>query len=76
MKPTDNQVLRQKIGQLFEQLPKLENIELAHGGQRYRAERAAPWVLMDTKAARGWDRWTEWPLPEYHQWKARREPQP
>ncbi|MDA8151823.1 MAG: hypothetical protein M0003_03780 [Acidithiobacillus sp.] len=71
MKPTDNQELRQKIGQLFEQLPELETIELTYGGKRYRARLSMPWVCMDVKAeGRGWDDWTEWPLPEYHRRKA------
>lgn len=63
--------LRQKIGQLFESLPELENIEFTHGGQRYRARRSMPWVCMDVKAeGRGWDDWTEWPLPEFYRRKA------
>ena len=53
--------LRQKIGQLFEQMPELETIELTHGGQRYRARRSEPWVMMDAKAdGRGWNFWTEY----------------
>ena len=67
MKATDMPELRQKIGQLFEQLPELESIELTHGGKRYRARLSMPWVCMDTKAeGRGWDDWTEWPLPEFY----------
>ncbi len=63
--------LRQKIGQLFEQMPELETIELTHGGQRYRARRSEPWVMMDAKAdGRGWNFWTEYPLPEYFRRKA------
>lgn len=61
----DEPGLRQKIGQLFERLPELDNIELTIGGKRYRARRVMPWVVMDVKSARGWDCWTEWPLPEY-----------
>ena len=58
--------LRQAIGKLFESLPALENIEFTHGGKKYRARRSEPWVCMDAKAeGRGWDCWTEWPLPEY-----------
>jgi hypothetical protein len=63
--------LRQKIGQLFASLPELESIELTHGGKRYRARRSEPWVTMDAKAqGRGWDCWTEWPLPEFYRRKA------
>lgn len=65
------QKLRKTIGQLFEQLPELESIELTHGGKRYRARLSMPWVCMDTKAeGRGWDDWTEWPLPEFYRRKA------
>jgi len=65
------QKLRKTIGQLFEQLPELESIELTHGGKRYRARLSMPWVCMDVKAeGRGWDCWTEWPLPEYYRRKA------
>ena len=61
------QKLRKTIGQLFEQLPELESIELTHGGKRYRARLSMPWVCMDVKTkGRGWDCWTEWPLPEYY----------
>ncbi|MCR2831234.1 hypothetical protein NR402_13230 [Acidithiobacillus ferrooxidans] len=61
------QKLRKTIGQLFEQLPELESIELTHGGKRYRARLSMPWVCIDVKAeGRGWDDWTEWPLPEYY----------
>lgn len=67
-----NEALRKTIGQLFDQLPELENIDFTHGGQRYRAKRASPWVLLDSKAARGWDMWTEWALREYHQGKVGR----
>lgn len=71
MKPTDNQELRQKIGQLFEQLPELTEASFTIGGKRYRARRSMPWVCMDVKAeGRGWDIWTEWPLPEYYRRKA------
>jgi hypothetical protein len=63
--------LRQTIGRLFEQLPELENIEFTIGGQRYRARLCVPWVCMDVKAdGRGWDCWTEWPLPEFYRRKA------
>ncbi len=65
------QKLRKTIGQLFEQLPELESIELTHGGKRYRARLSMPWVCMDTKAeGRGWDDWTEWPLPEFYRRRA------
>jgi hypothetical protein len=63
--------LRRKIGQLFESLPGLETIELTYGGKRYRARLAMPWVCMDVKAARGWDAWTEWPMPEYRRARGR-----
>ncbi len=67
MKPTDMPELRRKIGQLFEQLPELENIEFTHGGKRYRARLSMPWIVMDVQAeGRGWERWTEWPLPEFY----------
>ncbi|BDB13825.1 hypothetical protein [Acidithiobacillus ferrooxidans] len=67
MKPNDMPELRRKIGQLFEQLPELETIELTYGGKRYRARLSMPWVCMDVKAeGRGWDDWTEWPLPEFY----------
>lgn len=65
------QKLRKTIGQLFEQLPELESIELTHGGKRYRARLSMPWVCMDTKAeGRGWDDWAEWPLPEFYRRRA------
>lgn len=61
--------LRVAIGKLFETLPALENIELSLGGQRYRAHRSEPWVCMDKKSSgRGWDDWTEYPLPAYHEY--------
>lgn len=60
--------LRVAIGKLFETLPALENIELSLGGQRYRAHRSEPWVCMDVKAkGRGWECWTEYGLPAYHE---------
>ena len=63
--------LRQTIGRLFETLPELESIELTHGGKRYRARLSMPWVTMDAKAeGRGWNCWTEYPLPEYFRRKA------
>ena len=63
--------LRRTIGQLFESLPELESIELTHGGKRYRARLSMPWVTMDAKAeGRGWNCWTEYPLPEYFRRKA------
>ena len=71
MKPTDMPELRQKIGQLFEQLPELTEASFTIGGKQYRARLSMPWVCMDTKAeGRGWDSWTEWPLPEYYRRKA------
>ncbi|WP_461596779.1 hypothetical protein [Thiomonas sp.] len=66
----ETQKLRKTIGQLFESLPGLESIELTHGGKRYRARLSMPWVCMDVKAARGWDNWTEWPLPEFYRRRA------
>ena len=63
--------LRREIGQLFENLPGLETIEITHGGKRYRARLSMPWVMMDVKAeGRGWNCWTEYPLPEYFRRKA------
>ena len=71
MKPTDMPELRQKIGQLFEQLPELTEATLTIGGERYRARLSMPWVCMDVKTdGWGWDCWTEWPLPEYYRRKA------
>lgn len=65
--------LRRTIGQLFEQMPELENIEITHGGKRYRARRSGHWVLLDAKAqGRGWDFWTEWPLPSWYAWQRQR----
>ena len=57
--------LRQKIGQLFEQVPELTEATFTIGGQRYRARLSMPWVMLDVKAPRGWNPWTEWPLPEF-----------
>ena len=62
--------LRQKIGELFEQVPGLTEATFTIGGQRYRARLSMPWVCMDVKAARGWQPWTEWPLPEFYRRKA------
>ena len=56
--------LRRKIGQLFEQLPELTDATFTIGGQRYRARLSMPWVVLDAKTAKGWQPWTEWPLPE------------
>jgi hypothetical protein len=68
----ETQKLRKTIGQLFEQLPDLENIELTHGGQRYRARRTGCWVCMDVKAdGRGWNDWTEWALPAFYRWQSK-----
>lgn len=67
----DEPLLRQKIGQLFEQLPELTEVTLTIGGKRYRGRLSMPWVCMDAKAeGRGWDCWTEWPLPEFYRRKA------
>jgi len=66
MTTNDLQKLRKTIGRLFEELPELEEATFTVGGKRYRACRREPWVCMDAKATgRGWDYWTEWPLPEY-----------
>jgi hypothetical protein len=71
MKATDMPELRQKIGQLFESLPELTEATLTIGGKRYRARLSMPWVCMDVKAeGRGWDDWTEWPLPEFYRRRA------
>ncbi|MFA5730858.1 hypothetical protein [Acidithiobacillus sp.] len=65
------QKLRKTIGQLFESLPELTEAALTIGGKRYRARLSMPWVCVDTKAeGRGWDCWTEWPLPEFYRRKA------
>ncbi|MBN6739966.1 hypothetical protein JKG47_05340 [Acidithiobacillus sp. MC6.1] len=67
MKPTDEmQKTRLTIGRMFEQLPDLERAEFTIGGKRYRAHRSLPWVCIDAKnEGRGWDYWTEYPLPEW-----------
>jgi len=66
MTTNDLQKLRKTIGKLFEELPELEEATFTVGGKRFRAHRAMPWVCMDAKAeGRGWNYWTEWPLPEY-----------
>lgn len=57
--------LRRTLGQLFEGLPELTDATVTIGGQLYRARRNAPWVLIDAKAPRGWNPWTEWPLPAF-----------
>jgi hypothetical protein len=67
MTTNDLQKLRKTIGQLFEELPELEEATFTVGGKRYRARLAMPWVCMDVKAeGRGWDYWTEWALSEYY----------
>lgn len=72
----DLQTLRKTIGQLFESLPELTEASFTIGGKQYRAHRSEPWVCMDAKAARGWDAWTEYPLPEYYRRKAMGQTRP
>ena len=61
--------IRQAIGHLFEQLPELTEATFTIGGTGYRARRSGHWVLMDRKAAKGWDFWTEWALPSWYAWQ-------
>ena len=53
--------LRKTIGGLFEAVPGLTEAAFTVDGQRYRARRSEPWLLLDRKEPnrRGWQPWTE-----------------